>query len=325
MILTTVAGNYPKIGEGIASSNLRQAIHQHDLKRITDEDLEKVCQENTLRVIREQEALGLDILTDGQLRWEDIVTPLASGIPGFQINGLTRFFNNNVYYRQPVVAEKLAWKSPVTVATYRFAKSHAKCPLKAVLPGPFTFAALSADNVYHDEKILVLTLGELLNREAKALEAAGAPIIQFDEPAIVFHKDKIRLAVEGLSKAMKGLKAKKSIRTYFGDAEGILDSLLDTEADILGLDFVSTDGNQRLLAKRKISKELEAGCIDARNTKLEELRTLEEQIRKLSEKTPQLYVSPNCGLEFLPYASVAPKLSRMVQAVKTCNAGERRS
>ena len=323
MILTTVIGNYPKIGEGLKTPSVRQAIHRHDQKEIGDEELERVFKENTARVIREQEALGIDIITDGQIRWEDIVTPLAAKIQGFKINGLTRFFNNNVYYRQPIVIDKLVWKSPATVETYRFAKSEAQHTLKAVLPGPFTFAMLSEDTFYKNEKTLVLALGEILNQEAKALENAGAPIIQFDEPALVFQKEKITLALEGLQRAMSGLKVKKGIRTYFGDVEGILDPLLDTDMDFIGCDFVSTEGSRKALAKRKISKGLGAGCIDARNTKLEDPGKLKVLIQELAEKTPQLYVSPNCGLEFLPYPSVAPKLTQMVGVVRECNAGGR--
>ena len=141
MILTSVVGNYPKVAEGVSGPSIRQAIHRHDQKEITDEALEKIFQDNTTRVIREQEALGIDIITDGQLRWEDIVTPLASHLEGFHINGLTRFFNNNVYYRQPVAVGKLVWKNPITVDAFRFAKSQARHTLKAVLPSPFTFAS----------------------------------------------------------------------------------------------------------------------------------------------------------------------------------------
>ncbi len=319
MILTTVVGSYPKITEETSTSSIRQAIHRHDRGEITGQDLEKIFQVNTARVIREQEALGIDIVTDGQIRWEDIVTPLASRIQGFKINGLTRFFNNNVYYRRPVVTGELSWKSPITVKDYQFAKSQAQKTLKAVLPGPLTFAVLSEDTFYRDEKKLVRTVAGILNQEAKALEAAGAPIIQFDEPALVFEKEKWALALEGLKRAMAGLKVKKGIRTYFGDLEGILDPFLDSGMDFIGLDFVSTDGNRRALAKKKLSIGLGAGCIDARNTKAEDPSRLKTLIRELAEKTPQLYVSPNCGLEFLPYPSVEPKLKQMVQTVRDCN------
>jgi len=319
MILTTVIGNYPKIGENVQTTNIRQSFHQKDKGQLSEKDLERIFQENTARVIQEQETLGIDIVTDGQLRWEDIVTPLAAKIDGFKINGLTRFFNNNVYYRRPVVVDKLAWTSPITAENFKFAKSKAKHRIKAVLPAPFTFAALSEDTVYKDEKTLVLTLAEILNREAKALEAAGAQIIQFDEPAVVFQKEKVGLAVEGLNIALSGLTSKKGIRTYFGDVEGIFDELDQLDMNFIGLDFVSTDGNRKLLKDRTLKKELGAGCIDARNTKLDDAEALKSLIQELVQKTPQLYVSPNCGLEFLPHNAIAPKLSRMVSVVKLCN------
>ena len=314
---TTVVGNYPKVADGPSKESIRGAIHQLDSGKLDARGLEEVFRENTRRVLKEQETLGIELLTDGQLRWDDLVTPFASQIEGFQINGLTRFFNNNVYYRQPIVVGALRSRGPITTEQFQFAKQKTPKELKAVLPGPFTFAALSEDRFYRDERKLVLTLAEILNQEAQALEKAGATFIQFDEPALVFQKEKVSLVLEGFARARKGLRAKVALYTYFGDVGEILDEVLGAPADVIGLDFVSTDGNLKVAKQKPLKVGLGIGCVDARNTKLEERRTLQDLFKKLQRLSPELYVSPNAGLEFLPYSSVAKKLKGMVEAVET--------
>ena len=270
MIKTTVVGNYPKVADGLSKGSIRNTIHQVDSGKLSAGELEEVFRENTRRVLKEQEAVGIELLTDGQLRWDDLVTPFASKIEGFQINGLTRFFNNNVYYRQPIVVAALRYRGPISVEQFRLAKQETRKELKAVLPGPFTFAALSEDKFYQDEHKLVMTLAEILNQEAQALEKAGCAFIQFDEPALVFNKEKIALVLEGIGRVRKGLRAKVALTTYFGDVGGILEDVLDAPVDVVGLDFVSSDGNLKVLKHKPIQKGLGVGCVDARNTKLED-------------------------------------------------------
>lgn len=318
MIKTTVIGSYPRVTETTGKGSIRSAIHQFDVGELSLEKLEEVFRENTKRVLLEQEELGIDLVTDGQLRWDDIVTPFAAKIEGFQINGLTRFFNNNVYYRQPLVVSALRVRGPISVESFRLAKKETQRDLKAVLPGPFTFAALSEDRFYHDERTLVLTLAEILNQEALALEKAGATFIQFDEPALVFQKEKISLVLDGIARARKGLTAKVALTTYFGDCDGIFDELLKAQVDVLGLDFVSTNGNLKVLKHQPIQKGLGIGCVDARNTRLEDPRAIRDLLKKAMTLTPELYVSPNAGLEFLPYNRVAQKLKGMVEASRQC-------
>ena len=115
MIRTTTIGNYPKVTDSASKESIRSAIHQYDSEKFSSQQLEEVFRENTRRVLREQEEAGIELLTDGQLRWDDLVTPFAAKIEGFQINGLTRFFNNNVYYRQPIVVSQLRTRGPVAV------------------------------------------------------------------------------------------------------------------------------------------------------------------------------------------------------------------
>ena len=175
-MITTLVGNYPKVAEGGYSTKLIGTITRWQRKELTDAQLEETCREITKAVIREQEQAGLDLLTDGQIRWEDLVTPIARALAGFEINGLSRWFNNNVYYRRPILHKAPAWKGPILAEQYRFAKRTATKPVKAVLPGPYTFAAVSEDRFYKKPRPFVLKMAEILNQEARALAQAGAPL-----------------------------------------------------------------------------------------------------------------------------------------------------
>jgi len=318
-MITTTVGNYPKVAAGAYSTKLIGSISKWQRKELTDAQLEEVFREITRAVIKEQEAAGLELLTDGQIRWEDLVTPLAKRIQGFEINGLTRWYNNNVYYRRPILHTKPIWKRPALVESYRFAAGCTKKPVKAILPGPYTFADLTEDRHFKSQRKLVMALAEIVNQEALALAAAGAPFIQFDEPSLVFGKPNIKLAIEALNAATRGVKAKTAVYTYFGSLNGMLPVLSRANVDVIGVDVVSEPKALASLRNAKITKELAVGCLDARNTKLESVKDLHAIFRAVKKLVPagRLYVNPNCGLEFLPHPQAQAKLTRLGQAART--------
>ena len=321
MLKTTVVGNYPKITEDKSAPNLRSALNRFDQDKISGDELERVYQETLRRVIREQEEAGVDLITDGQIRWDDPVTPFARNIDGLEIGGLIRFFDNNVYYRRPVVKSKLAFKAYSTVEEFTFLKRNSTKEVKAVIVGPFTFAKLAKDEYYNDIDKLTLDLAEILKKEAKKLEEAGAELIQIDEPSLCFSPEKIDLANQAIKVITDGLKAKTFLYLYFGGIKNLIPAPFDFPVDGIGIDVVSRPENLDLILDSSFDKELVLGCLDARNTKLEE----EEGLLRLFERTTQkisperIYVSPSCGLEFLPHKTAWMKLKRMVQAVKKFN------
>ena len=323
-MITTLVGNYPKVAEGAYSTKLIGAITKWQRKELSDAQLEGVYQEITKAVIREQEEAGIDLVSDGQIRWEDIVTPVARALDGFEINGLSRWFNNNVYYRRPILHKAPVRNGPILVEQYRFAAGCTGKPVKAVLPGPYTFAFVSEDRHYKALRPLAMKLAEILNAEAKALAEAGAAFIQFDEPAIGFGpqsgagKTDLKLAVEALNAAVKGVRAKTAVSTYFGSSDIALAVLLRTRVDVVGVDVVSDPKALALLARTNIMKELALGCLDARNTKLESVRELHALFKKVAKRVPsdRLYINPNAGLEFLPHPQALAKMRRLVQAAR---------
>ena len=319
---TTAVGAYPKIPNRPRPARLRQAIARRDRGQITNEELARVEDEVTAEVIAEQVEAGLDLVTDGQVRWDDDQTYIAQRLDGFQIEGLVRYFDTNTYYRQPRVTGPVRWREPMLVRDYEFAAGQSTKPVKALITGPYTLAALSADSHYGDRRRLVLDLAEALNQEAKALAAAGAPLIQVNEPAIVKHKDDAPLLLEAIAKTLDGVGTETALYTWFGDAAGILPSLMDLPVDVIGLDFIWGPGNWDALARGSFTKRLGFGIVDARNTRLESAEEIAEQVRRVSELVPpdRLDVNPSCGLEYLPREVAFEKLKRMVEGVRRAEA-----
>src|SRR2546428_3658355 len=157
---TTVVGNYPKTPNRPRPGRLRQAINRRDRGEITSEELARIEDEVTIEVIEEQVEAGVDIVTDGQIRWDDDQTYIMRGLGGVEIGGLQRYLDTNTYYRQPEIVGPIAWREPILVRDYRFAAEHSRKPVKAIITGPYTLAALSLDKHYGSREELGITLGE---------------------------------------------------------------------------------------------------------------------------------------------------------------------
>jgi len=321
MLKTTVVGNYPKITEDKTQVNLRRARNRFDLKKITKEELEHVYQDTIKRVIREQEEAGVDLITDGQIRWDDLLTPFAKNIQGIEIGGLLRFFDNNVYYRRPIIKSKLSFANYSAVEEFKFVQANSKKEVKPVMVGAFTFAQLSLDEFCHDEEKLVFDLSEILHKEAEKLSQEGADIIQVDEPSLCFHPDKLKLVEESLKIITEGIKAKVALYLYFGSIKKLVPDLFDLPVDILGIDVVSKKENLDLLLEYNGKKSIGLGCVDARNTMMENQSDLCAIFEKVTKNIPEdkIFINPSCGLEFLPHADAQKKLKNMVEAVKKFN------
>ncbi len=318
MIKTTVMGNYPKVSSDKNAPNLRNALNAFDQKKISAEELEKVYQTTIQRAVREQEEAGVDLPTDGQIRWDDIATFFARNFEGAQINGLIRFFDNNVYYRKPVITGELRQRGePVAAREYRTASIHSRKRLKGVVVGPYTLAKMSVDEYYKDDERLVMTLAALLREEVLALEQAGAEYIQIDEPYLTWAPEGLSLAKRALTQMLSGVRAKKILALYFGSIKPLVPALYDFPVDIFAVDTVSKPENMKLLSSAPLTKGIVAGCFDARNIKLEpkvELLAIYKQLT--AQGRPEVFVSPSAGLEFLPHADAVAKLKWMVKTVK---------
>jgi 5-methyltetrahydropteroyltriglutamate--homocysteine methyltransferase len=317
-VIITVVGSYPKIGGRTGGANLRQALAQLEAGKISPEELRRVEDEATLEVMNEQAEAGAELLTDGQVRWDDGLTYFARHISGFSLNGLLRYFDTNTYYRQPVAEGKLAWQGPLTVRDFQFARQNSSRPVKPVITGPYTLARLSRNEAYPDLRALALALAEILNQEARELEKAGATVIQVDEPAILRYKEDFPLFQEAVGRLASGLRTPLALYTWFRDIGGLFPQLLRLPFQAFGLDFVMGRANFELLRDFPGDKALGFGILDGRNTKMESVEEIVEGVRRISRAVPlkNLYVNPSCGLEYLPRETAHAKLVRLAEGVR---------
>lgn len=311
-MIATVVGNFPKVEDSYEGQKLRRAIEAHQHEKISQEEVARIEDEITQKVINLQIAAGIELITDGQIRWTDQLTWPARKLSGVRLTGLIRFFDNNVYYRQPVIEKAVGWKEPMVTDDFTFAKKTAgsRAEVKAVIPGPYSLARLSKDNHYGRLSDLVHDLAKAIGEEVKALQKAGATFIQFDEPSLPYHPEDFKLAEEGLTIALAPASGiKTAVCTYFSGVSKIYSDLMHLPVDILGIDLVSDPQNILLLQKSPAAKMLALGIVDARNTKMEkeeDLRKLLASVEKNRDKIK--YINPSAGLEFLPYETAVRKL-----------------
>jgi 5-methyltetrahydropteroyltriglutamate--homocysteine methyltransferase len=319
-------GSYPRIGDTPEQQRLRRAHAERERGAITPEAFARVEDDVTAEVVREQLAAGVELPTDGQIRWPDGLSHLAANLNGVALDGLLRFFDTNTYFRQPVVKGRISRKGPLFARDYRQAAKLAGRPVKAVVMGPYTMARGSIlESGYRSVHALTLAYAAVLAQEIAELAEAGATVIQIDEPAIVRHPDDLAVLGEALVVLARGKGASRlTLATYFGDASPIYDHLQDLTVDMLHLDFTYAPELPRVVAERGATKALSLGLIDARNTKLETaegiLRVLDLVARRL--KGPA-HLAPSAGLEYLPRDRARAKLETM-RRLRDAYVGERR-
>lgn len=316
MLKSTVIGNYPKLPTQKGDVNIRRMLHRFDKAEIDRQKLGQAFDAVTARVIREQLESGIDLPTDGQIRWDDILTPFASQTDGFEINGLIRWFDNNVYYRKPTVVSHIKWRKPVAANAYRLASTQAGKSVKAVLPAPYSLMRLSEDCHYHNQDRLLADLADLLRAEVEALVEAGAEQIQFDDPCLQYHSEDLPLAAAALNSVVKGFHATFWLCFYFGSIEKIAPDFGKFNVGVIAADCVSVPANCEQLLRFAHHQIPCFGLVDARNIKLEQDGILRRKYGQISPLFPDAYISPSCGLEFLPHASALEKIKLLGRTVK---------
>ncbi|MEM3452245.1 MAG: hypothetical protein QW835_01285 [Candidatus Hadarchaeum sp.] len=317
-IVATSAGSYPRIGDRPEQQRHRQAYARLERCEITTEEFEKIQDEITQEVIEEQIKAGLDLVTDGQVRWYDPISHLARAINGCRINGLLRFFDTNFYFRQPVIEGKLSRRGAVLRREFSFAKKVSKKPVKPVLTGPYTLAKLSIDRSGLGLQKIVRNFAEIIAAEVKDLKEEGAEIIQVDEPAILKHPEEFELFSEAVE-IIAGEKGSSylALYTYFGDVAPLYEKMLELPIDVIGLDFTYSPRLPQVIEEQGCDKDIGLGFIDGRNTKLERPEELLEKLQQMlpSLKGDTVYINPSCGLgDYLPREIAFQKL-KVVAAV----------
>lgn len=323
MVRTTVVGSYPRIDDTHAGQRLRRMIRKRDRGKARPEEVQAVTQDVVREVLHEQARLGVDLVTDGLVSWEDPPSHLARGLEGFVVDGLLRYFDTNTYFRQPVAEGPVAWSRPVTLDDFAYAAQVSPKPVKAVLLGPYTLATLSVNRAFPTEDAFVLALADALAEEVQTLVAAGAHHVQVDEPWLTqvdAVPEVVSQAWDVLAKAADG--AVLSLFAYFGSVARVFADVLDLPWDVLGLDLVQGRTSKAMLREHPLDRPVVLGLVDARNTREENPASVAAEALELADVVPLAtsYLSPSNGLEFLPREKARRKLAILARAARRVEA-----
>jgi 5-methyltetrahydropteroyltriglutamate--homocysteine methyltransferase len=312
---TTVIGAYPKISD--EDQELRRALHRADRGELDDAGLAEVFDETTRRAIAEIEHAGVDVVNDGQVRWDDLLAPFARAWRGTERGPLERFYDNNTYFRQPVITGAIESDGQTLVSDFTFARQAARAELKAAICGPLTFATLTAeDRHYRSLEDRTMAVADALAAEIRGLGRAGAKLVDVEEPALVARPELIALARAAFDRlAAAGVPL--ALHPYFFPADAVLDQLASFPAAQIGIDARSRD-TKALEGLRAFEQTVVIGVIDARNTRIETEREsaalVESALRNLPAE--RLWLSTTTGLEYLPHDVAIRKLGALVTAAR---------
>src|SRR5438046_9554831 len=152
MVKTTVVGSYPRTGDAFEEQALRRGIGRLDRGEITEAELRTVERDTVKAVLQEQNEVGIDLVTDGQISWYDSQSHIAGKLASIEINGLVRYFDTNTYYRQPGVRGAVSRKGPLIVDEWKLSLGSSSALVKAVLNRTVTLACLSLAKHYEHKK-----------------------------------------------------------------------------------------------------------------------------------------------------------------------------
>lgn len=320
MIGSSVSGNLPRTQELISKTRA------YDRAKLSEEELEAAYVEATKRVIEGQAKAGLSHVNDGLLKWQDLLRPFSQGLGGVEVGPMARWFNNNTFYKVPLVKGPITYEGPVTEGLGYRKLLPKGATLKAVLPAPYTFAALATDCHYGDEAKLQAAYAEALNQEARHLEKLGYGYIQLSDPALVYvttkpTKKELKAYGKVLEVATSGLKAKTCLQTFFGDAGDLLPEALAYPVSDIGFDLYETA--PETLKGLKLKGGISLGVVDARNSTIEDPTELTAATSQILEtiSPKDIYVSTNCDTDFLTWEKAEEKIGVLVKVAENLRRG----
>ncbi len=327
---TAVIGSYPQpawlVNHALLAEKFVPRVRAREIWRVDEAFLQEAQDDATRLAIRDQERAGVDVITDGEIRRESYSNRFATALEGIDLE--SPFLREVQGFKLPLprVVGPLRRPAPVEVEDLRFLKANTARPAKITLPGPFTLSKQAADEYYGDEEALAMAYAELVNQEARDLEAAGADVIQLDEPWLRQDPDAAnRFAIKAIDRALAGLHATTAIHLCFGygfvvsrekpKAYAFLAQLADCAVDQISIEAAQPHLDLGVL--RELSnKTILLGVVDLSSNQVETPETLAERLRRaLPFVAPErLVAAPDCGMKYLSRAAAFGKLEAMVAA-----------
>jgi 5-methyltetrahydropteroyltriglutamate--homocysteine methyltransferase len=337
LLPTTVVGSYPQpdwlVDRAMLGSRLPPRIRALEIWGVPVEHLEEAQDDATIVAIRDMERAGVDIITDGEIRRESYSNRFATALEGMDLeNPGTALDRTGHPNPVPRVVGPIRRTRPVEKRDVEFLRANTDRRIKATLPGPFTMSQQAQDDYYKDEEALAMALAEAVNEEVRDLFAAGADIVQLDEPYLQARASSAeRFAIPAINRALEGIEGETALHTCFGYAHIVhnrpkgypfLEELADTSADQISMESAQQNVDLGVL-KSLGAKKLIVGVIDlADNSAIEHEDVVVNRIKNaLRFVDPErLIVAPDCGMKYLPRETAFGKLRVMVQAAETVRA-----
>ena len=328
---TTIVGSYPQpdwlIDKEALGSRVPR-IRATELWRIPKEYLQEALEDATIVAIRAQEEIGIDIVTDGEIRRESYSNRFATALDGIdQDNPASVPSRSGRPTFVPRITGKIRRTRPVEVEDLLFLKKHSAKQVKITVPGPFTMLQQAKNEFYPTEEAAAMDYAAALNAEIKDLFANGADVVQIDEPYMQASPDKAReYGVKALNAALEGAAGTTAVHICFGYAALVhqrpsgYDFLPELAA--CGCKQVSIETAQSNLdcsiLKTLPGKQIMVGCIDLNDQSIESPATIVARIKKALKyiEPAQVILAPDCGMKYLPRAVADGKLASMVAAAR---------
>jgi len=333
LIPTTLVGSYPQpdwlIDRGRLLSNLPARVRMKELWRIPEPHLQEAQDDATAVAIRDFERVGLDILTDGEIRRESYSNRFATALAGMDIDNPapvpTRAGGTNLV---PRVVGPIRRIRPVEVDDLHFLRTNTDRAVKITLPGPFTMSQQAKNEHYADQAGLALDLAAAVNEEVCDLFAAGADVVQIDEPWLQSRPDEAReYALPAIDRALEGVGGKTALHTCFGYAHVVHDrpagysflaELNDCAADQIAIESAQPKLDLSVLEELP-SKTIILGVLDLADgapveTSDEVARRIEAALKHVPPE--RLQVAPDCGMKYLPRDVARAKLEALVEGAR---------
>jgi 5-methyltetrahydropteroyltriglutamate--homocysteine methyltransferase len=337
LLTTTVVGSYPQpdwlIDRSLLGGRLPPRTRAPEVWRVPAELLEQAQDDATRLAIQDMERAGIDVVTDGEIRRESYSNRFATALEGVDLENpgvaLDRTGHPNAV---PRVAGPIRRRGPVMARDVRFLRANSDRRIKATIPGPFTMSQQAQDDHYGDEEALAMALAAAINDEVRDLFAAGADVVQLDEPYLQARPEKARrFAVAAINRALQGVPGTTALHTCFGYAHIVhdrpagypfLEELSDTSADQISLESAQQHVDLSIL-RALPGKQLVVGVLDlADDSEVEDVGTVVERIRAALEHVPpeRLLPAPDCGMKYLTRERAFGKLSALARAAAVVRA-----
>src|SRR2546423_2433694 len=329
---TTLVGSYPQpewlIDREKLAGRFPPRVRAKELWRVPQEHLAEAQNDATVLAIRAQEQAGLDIITDGEIRRESYSNRFATALEGVDIDNPGSALDRSGHPNPvPRIVGKIRRKHPVEVEDLRFLKRYTAKRVKMTVPGPFTMSQQAQNDFYKSEEEAAMDYAAAVNEEMRDLFAAGADVVQIDEPYMQARPEKARpYGLRGLNRAFEGIQGTTAIHICFGYAAIIhqrpsgysfLPELAGSPVKQISIETAQSNLDTAVLQKLP-GKKIMVGCIDLSDLSIEKPEIVSERIKRaLKYVQPEdVIVAPDCGMKYLPREVAFGKMRAMVEGAK---------